>query len=182
MDHRTVLLEPWREEWQEEFRLEMQWIIGITLADADELGYLDIRHVGSTSVKGMIAKPIIDILMCPEDNVPIEKFVPYLEWFKYKNLGECGRPGRLFLVSDEENQTTFHLHLCHRDHQVARDQLLFKHLLESNEDIFHDYFELKCFLADVFSEDRDSYREMKSHYINSVLRAYRQKPEPGEFC
>ena len=114
--HNDVWLEQWNPEWPHEFHLGKQCIIGALIDDG---GSISVRHVGSTSIEGMPAKPIIDILVCPDKSVPLESCIPKLEHIGYRNLGECGRPGRYFLSSGDEPDKTFYVHLCYKDHQVA---------------------------------------------------------------
>ena len=115
----------------------------------------------------------LDILVCLDEKISLEEAAAQLERFQYKNLGECGRPGRYFLSSGDEPGKTFYLHLCHKNHPVAQDQLLFQELERSNPTIFSGYYMLKTELAAIFPDDRVMYREMKGLYIESVLSAYR---------
>lgn len=97
----TIILSESKREtrWAHEFHMEKQCIIGVLIDDG---GSVSARHVGSTSIGGMPAKPIIDILVCPNKDVPLESCIPKLERIGYRNLGECGRPGRYFLSSGRE--------------------------------------------------------------------------------
>ena len=117
--HNDVWLEEWNSEWPHEFHLEKECIIGALVAN-DHTAY--VRHVGSTSIEGMPAKPIIDILVCPEKDIPLEDCIPDLERIGYRNLGECGRAGRYFLSSGDEPGKTFYVHLCYEDNPVAQDR------------------------------------------------------------
>ncbi len=174
--HNQVRLVPWQEEWEKEYHLEKQCIVGILLDLCDTV---DIYHVGSTSVKGMISKPIIDILVCLNEKIPLEEAAEKLEQFQYRNLGECGRPGRYFLSSGDEPGKMFYLHLCHKNHPVAQDQLLFQALERNNSAIFSNYYMLKTELAALFPDNRMMYRKIKGMYIESVLSAYRMAKAPG---
>lgn len=169
--HNDVWLAPWSPEWPREFHMEKQRVIGALTANGHG-AY--VRHVGSTSIEKMAAKPIIDILVCPDRSVPIEDCVPDLERIGYKNLGECGRPGRYFMVSGDEPGKTFYLHLCYEDHPVAQDQLLFQKILRANESIRSRYKYTKHLLEGEFSNDRNMYREIKGLFIAGVLEGYRQ--------
>ena len=92
--HNEVYLIPWKEEWAHIFLVEKQNILA-ALAASEHTA--DIRHVGSTSVRGMVAKPIIDIQICPDRGIPLEAIIADLEHIGYKNLGDGGRTGRYFL-------------------------------------------------------------------------------------
>ena len=169
--HNEVYLVPWKEEWAHAFHREKQCIIGAMIGNGHSGS---VRHVGSTSIKGMVAKPIIDILVCPDDGIPLEDVIPDLEWIGYKNLGEGGRPGRYFMSRGDQPNETFYVHLCHESHPVAQDQLLFQRIERENPIICRKYIRMKLLLADMFPEDREMYRALKGLFIEGVLSAYRQ--------
>lgn len=169
--HNDVWLEPWNPEWPHEFHLEKECIIGALVAN-DHTAY--VRHVGSTSIEGMPAKPIIDILVCPEKDIPLEDCIPDLERIGYRNLGECGRAGRYFLSGGDEPGKTFYVHLCYEDNPVAQDQLLFQRLLRDSELLRSRYRYTKHMLEGIFPEERDMYRAVKGFFIMGVLAGYRQ--------
>lgn len=168
--HRITRLVLWQESWEQTFQDEKRLI-----ADAMTAAGLNgnIYHTGSTSVKDMVSRPIIDILLCPEKNAALETFIPILEKIGYTNLGECGRQGRCFLSKGNEENHTFYLYLCHEDHQVAIDQKLFQFIERNDTSVFYSYMCLKQSLSVMFPLDRDEYRSAKSMYIDGVLNAYR---------
>ena len=168
--HRVTQMVPWQEAWEAAFTEEKQRITE-AMASAGLNG--SIYHIGSTSVKGMISKPIIDILLCPDKGIALETFIPLLEKNAYTNLGECGRPGRCFFSKGDEANKTFYLHLCHEDHQVAIDQKLFQFIERNDPSVFSSYMRLKRALSVLFPLDRDEYRSVKGMYIDGVLNAYR---------
>ena len=170
--HNQVILYPWREDWHWKYHLEKQRLIGLTMTDHH---FVEVFHVGSTSVEGMIGKPIIDILLCPDEETPPEEVAFKLEHYGYKNFGECGRPGRIFMSSGDKPGKTVYLHICHKDHQVALDQLLFQKILRENRSVFSEYFGLKTLLADAFPDDRNLYRAVKGKFVEGVLSAYRME-------
>ena len=169
--HNEVWLAPWDPEWQHEFHLEKQCIIGALIDDG---GSVAVRHVGSTSIEGMPAKPIIDILVCPDKSVPLESCIPKLERIGYRNLGEYGRPGRYFLSSGREPGKTFYAHLCYEDNPVAQDQLLFLEIMKESESLRAKYRYTKHLLECEYPDNREMYREMKGLFISGVLGGYRQ--------
>ncbi len=168
--HRETIIIPWQESWKKMFETEKAHIAeGMTAAGLEG----NVYHVGSTSVKGMCARPIIDILFCPAQETSLEKCAAALERIGYTNLGECGRPGRLFLTKGDKENETFYLHLCDEDHQVAKDQKLFRFIQTHDETVFHEYMQLKRQLAEMFPHDRDVYRTVKGRFVEGVLSAYR---------
>ena len=60
--HETVQIIPWQEAWERIFEDEKK---AISDAFAGSDISISVRHIGSTSVRGMDSKPILDILACP---------------------------------------------------------------------------------------------------------------------
>lgn len=164
--HTDTTVVPWQDAWESIFKKEKESIISSN-------PYCELYHVGSTSVKGMCAKPIIDILMCPKSNENLEAYFGPLEKLGYLNLGECGRRERYFLTKGNKENETFYLHLCHTTHQVAKDQKLFRFILQNDHTVFNEYMYLKKHLMHLCKGDRDMYRIIKGRFINGVISAYR---------
>ena len=168
--HNDSWIERWTEDYLAAFGQEKRAI------DESLSAYglkADIYHIGGTSVRGLSGKPIIDILVCPENERALDDAVPALTAIGYNNLGECSRPGRYFMSKGSEPGKTFYLHLCHADHSNARDQLLFKKIMEENETLRVSYSYTKYMLACLYPHDRGKYRMMKGLFITGVLGGYR---------
>ena len=168
--HEEVVIVPWQECWAVEFHLEKEFIIASLLVSDH---YAEIIHVGSTSVKGMYSKPIIDILVCPDEGIDMDDVITDLTRAGYTYVGECRTPGCYFLSKGDEPNQTFYVHVCSKDHPVARDQLLFQHIERTNETVFENYLCLKLRLARLFPDDRIMYRALKEPFIEGVLAVYR---------
>ena len=180
--HNDVWIEQWTEDYLRVFEQEKQCITAaVTLSGLQA----EIFHVGSTSVRDLPGKEIIDILVCPDTAFTPEAIIPALEGIGYTNLEECGRPGRYFLTKGNKPLETFYLHLCRRDHQVARDQLLFKRILAGSELLRRRYAYAKHLLAYQFSDDRNTYRALKGLFVEGVLSSYRyaiEQDDPSKGC
>jgi GrpB-like predicted nucleotidyltransferase (UPF0157 family) len=128
-----------------------------------------IHHVGSTAVPGLIAKPIIDILVGVENLEasracfePLGKldylYAPYradeMHWF----------------CKPHPSRRTHHLHLIPTDSRRFRDELAFRNWLRASPAAAKEYAALKRGLADRFSHDREAYTDAKSEFISSTLR------------
>jgi GrpB-like predicted nucleotidyltransferase (UPF0157 family) len=90
--------------WSIRFEQEKSQILN-ALGDA----VLDIQHIGSTSVPGLAAKPIIDIVVGVEELPPSPTHIKALETLGYVYQGEAGIPGRHFFRKGMPR--THHLHL-----------------------------------------------------------------------
>jgi GrpB-like predicted nucleotidyltransferase (UPF0157 family) len=125
-----------------------------------------VEHVGSTSVPGLAAKPIIDILIFVPDPEAAEKAIAPITALGYDYRGELGIPGRLYFSGSHPHK--YHLHMYPRGHPEIARLLLFRDYLRANSDAARDYAELKRALAEKFRDNREGYTEAKSDFIRSV--------------
>ena len=146
---------------QEEERLR------VVLGDA--LG--EIAHVGSTSVPGLAAKPVIDLLVVVRSLTDAEQALPRLAEIGYEYLGENGIPGRLFYRKGMPR--THHLHVVETGHHQWPDNLDFRDYLRAHQDEVARYEALKRSLALRFRHQREDYTNGKSAYIFGVLEKAR---------
>ena len=103
----TILLEPYNPDWPVRFsRLAER----VHRALGEKV--LLLEHVGSTSVAGLAAKPVIDMVLVVADSADEESYVPQLEgeayvlrirepdWFEHRLLKAPGIAGNLHVFSD----------------------------------------------------------------------------------
>jgi GrpB-like predicted nucleotidyltransferase (UPF0157 family)/GNAT superfamily N-acetyltransferase len=127
-----------------------------------------IHHVGSTAVRGLDAKPIVDILVgignlessraCFEPLAELEYlYAPYrseeMHWF----------------CKPHPSRRRFHLHLVPADSRRYADELAFRDRLRADPSLASAYAALKHDLADRFHEDREAYTDAKAEFIREVL-------------
>ena len=84
-----VFVAPYDPQWQTNFEA-IRRELASTLGDLA----LRIEHVGSTSVKGLAAKPIIDIDVVISDHTPLESVIAALSTIGYQYEGDLGIPHR----------------------------------------------------------------------------------------
>lgn len=162
----TVKLEAHIKQWRQLFAEE-----AARIRDAVGENILAIEHIGSTSIDGIAAKPIIDIAAAVESAADGEKCVASLEKINYEYRGEHGIAGRFYFVKGEPR--THHLHLVLATSDFWRSHLLFRDYLRANPLVAKKYERLKIDLAEKFPADRDAYLKGKSDFIENVLRAAR---------
>lgn len=165
----NVELKPWQDLWNKNFNLECeritQWLSNNNLS-------AKIYHIGSTAVRGMRARPIIDILVCPENGIPLRTVVENMERAGYVCYHEHQSPSWYEMaLGDKENQTYF-LYICYEASQVSQDQLIFRSILQSSYMVRGHYMSLKRFLAHTYSDDYKTYQMIKKNYINSICATY----------
>ena len=134
-----------------------------------------VEHVGSTSVPGLAAKPVIDILAGVTSFAAGEHSVPALEAFGYECRGENGIPGRLFFRKGlVQYRRTHHLHLVQTNHEQWVGMLSFRDFLRTHPDEARCYEALKRNLAAQFRDNRKAYTEGKEEFVKAILEKARE--------
>jgi GrpB-like predicted nucleotidyltransferase (UPF0157 family) len=128
-----------------------------------------IEHVGSTSVPGLAAKPIIDISVV----VPIEADVPAgikaLATLGYVHRGNLGVDGREAFTAPGSSPA-HHLYLCPSGSPALANHLALRDYLRAHPEVALDYGELKRQLASQFAHDIDGYINGKTDMLLRILR------------
>jgi GrpB-like predicted nucleotidyltransferase (UPF0157 family) len=141
-----------------------------------------VEHFGSTAVKGLRSKPVLDLLgEIPSFEELQEQGRNLLEQEGYVFLwrSDCV-PGHAMFVSGYErtDDQKVHLHLAPRGHPLWR-RLLFSQFLQRNPQEAARYQRLKEGLASRFRYDREAYTEGKTEYVEAVTARARQQEEGG---
>ncbi len=160
----TVKLEPHTELWRQLFAEE-----AARIREAGGEYVTAIEHVGSTSIGGIAAKPIIDVVVGVDKAADGERCVAPLENIGYEYRGEHGIAGRFYFVKGEPR--THHLHLVLAGSDLWRGHLLFRDYLRANPSVAKEYERLKIDLVDKFPDNREAYLQGKTEFIENVLRA-----------
>lgn len=130
-----------------------------------------VIHVGSTAVPGLASKPIIDLMVGVERFEDAAAVVAGLERLGYRNLGEFGVSGRVFLRFNEP--CTHHVQLTEIGSPFWEDELLFRDILRREADTAAQYEALKTRLAAAHAHDRPGYTAAKTDFITEVLATAR---------
>jgi GrpB-like predicted nucleotidyltransferase (UPF0157 family) len=135
----------------------------------------DIQHVGSTSVPGLGAKPIIDIMIALPDLMLVERCVQPMLQLGYEYLGEFGLPGRHYFhkpagpVVTQNMQHTHHVHMVQTGSDRWNKHIVFRDYLRLHPEDAQQYYLLKKELADRFGADREGYTDAKTSFVQSIL-------------
>jgi len=159
----TVRLDPYTDEWERIFKEEAARLQAALGSDI-----LDIQHVGSTSIPGMTAKPIIDIAIAVRNIKDASVCIAPVEELGYEYKGENGIPGRLFFAKGSPR--THHIHINEMGSRGWQNQILFRDYLILHPDFAREYAHLKLELAQRYPTDRQSYLDCKAPFIERVLR------------
>ena len=132
---------------------------------------LGIEHVGSTSVEGLSAKPIIDIDVIIQDRENLPDVISALQKIGYSHEGDQGIPGReAFKYEGKEHLRKHHRYVCAKDAEELRRHLAFRDYLRSNSDAVAEYSRIKEEGALLYPWDIDKYIEHKSPFIESIYK------------
>ena len=162
----TILIAEYDPIWPQLYSEEKARILAVAGNYIDE-----IQHVGSTSVPGLGAKPIIDIMVGLRDLSLVEQCVQPLENLGYEYLGEYGIPERHYFRKPLANvgTRTHHIHVVVKRSDFWRRQILFRDYLRAHPEDARQYYLLKKGLAEKFGSDREGYTDAKTEFIESIL-------------
>ncbi|AET60208.1 GrpB family protein [Paenibacillus terrae] len=152
-------------QWVKEYACERTKI-------AEALGdiSMDIEHFGSTSVPGLGAKAIIDIMVGVEDLARIQSVHrERLLRIKYEYVHKPDFPERAFFRRGEWGAGTHHLHIYKYQGKHWANHLLFRDYLKTHPESLSEYDALKKELAQQFKYDRLAYTEAKGPFIRQVI-------------
>ncbi|GEM_PF-313619 len=133
---------------------------------------LELHHIGSTAIPGMIAKPVIDILGIAAGLEAVEEYRAAMEAVGYAWRGEWGIPGRRYLkrLCNAPGHSAVQLHIYAAGSAKAAEHLLFRDHLRSHPDEASRYRLLKKKWAKEAEGDRAKYTGLKTPYIEGVLK------------
>ena len=141
---------------------------------------LAVEHVGSTSVPGLAAKPIIDIDVVIASPEQLPEVAERLAPLGYTHLGDLGLPGReAFGREDGAARPQRHLYVCYDGAPPLVQHLLLRDYLRAHPGAAARYGSLKKALAVRFRFDREGYIDAKSAMVQDLLAAARAEAKLG---
>ena len=164
MATKHVVVLPYDEQWKQDF-------LNIKAELTGALGPLALRieHVGSTSVQGLSAKPIIDIDVVIKDYTILEDVVSALGGIGYQHEGNLGIVGReAFKYNGKEHLKKHHLYVCPEDSPELRRHIAFRDFLRAHPEAVREYSRIKEEGAKQYPYDIERYIEHKSSFIEKI--------------
>jgi len=133
--------------------------------------YVEIRHIGSTAVPGLLAKPVIDMLAGLATLDEVDAAIDELKQLGYVYWADAPAqaPDRKWLFLLCGASRTHHLHLVVHGSRAWCDRALFCELLKSDPALRADYARLKRRLASAYARRRDAYTAAKGPFIVRAL-------------
>lgn len=130
---------------------------------------LSIEHVGSTSVPGLAAKPIIDMTVVVETRADVPTAIGRLATLGYVHRGDLGIKEREAFDAPAD-LPDHHLYVCPAGALSLHNHIAVRDYLRAHPDVAREYGELKRQLAETFQDDVDRYVAGKTAFIVDVLR------------
>jgi GrpB-like predicted nucleotidyltransferase (UPF0157 family) len=158
-----VIIVPYDPAWASSFAS-----IRSRLSDALGDVALDILHVGSTSVVGLAAKPIIDIDVVIDSEDAVPSVIERLAAIGYVFEGDLGVPGR-YAFAPPPGLPKHHPYVCAKDSPELARHVAFRDFLRGNPEESAAYGNLKFELASRFGRDRDGYSRAKTEFVEEAL-------------
>lgn len=159
----NVKLEPYDTNWKNMFEEEKKCLQNLF----KELA-IAIEHIGSTSIEGLSAKPIIDIAVVVENLSDFETIRVFFDCKPYSIKSDSHCDEILIRKGPEENRTHF-IHVMEIDSQRYKNTILFRDYLKSHTEYLKEYENLKKTLAEKYADNRKKYTDSKNEFIQKVL-------------
>ena len=149
--------------WTKKFEKEAPLIKGI-IAD----NCISIYHIGSTSVPGLAAKPIIDIMAVVRSLEKVDTVAEKFSEIGYEYLGEFGITGRRYLRKGGDERT-HQIHIFQADdwNNIGR-HLAFRDYMRTHKKERDEYAKIKKDLAQEFPYDIDGYCDGKENFVREM--------------
>lgn len=161
-----VIVEPYNPEWPRHFE-RLAGVLWPAISDHA----LTIEHVGSTSVPGLAAKPIIDIDIVIEESSRLPAIVAALAALGYAHQGNQG-------IVDRESfkrvgaDVRHNLYVCPTSSIALRNHLCLRDSLRGDPTLRAEYARLKQSLAVRFPSSMPDYIDGKTDFVLGVLEKH----------
>lgn len=157
---------PYDPFWEVEYENESQKTFKIKNILKDIL--VEVYHIGSTAVKGLAAKSIIDIMPVVTNISLVDKHNKEFVAIGYECMGEFGIEGRRYFRKGGDNRT-HQIHIFEQsNHKDINRHIAVRDFLRTHPDIALEYGELKMELAYRFSEDIEGYCTGKDAFVKQL--------------
>jgi GrpB-like predicted nucleotidyltransferase (UPF0157 family) len=163
--HEEVALQAYDSRWPDRFVAERDRLLALF-----PLVFLDIEHIGSTAVPGLMAKPIIDLLAGVETMGMAKSLADALCEAGYTTSAEFNATltDRQWFMRSAGGHRTHHLHVVVHGGPVWTRHLRFRDALRASPVLAARYAALKAELAVLHPADREAYTSAKSAFVNSL--------------
>jgi GrpB-like predicted nucleotidyltransferase (UPF0157 family) len=169
----SVVICPYSNAWPELFRTTQAQLTRVFAPTV-----ITVEHIGSTSVVGLAAKPVIDVLLGAESLADIEAKIDRLRdlGYEYVSKYENELPMRRYFTKSSLTSLRIHLHAVELGSRIWQEHLAFRDALRTDPSLRSQYESLKLQLAQQFANDKPAYSAAKDPFVQSVLAAIFSAP------
>ena len=162
----TVIVAPYSPNWPTQFHATREELLSVLAPTV-----VNVEHIGSTSVPGLSAKPVIDVLLGARSLADIESKIKPLNKIGYLYVPKYERklPMRRYFVRSSATSLRVHLHAVELNSRLWQEHLAFRDRLRADANLCAQYQALKLRLAEEFADDKAAYTGAKSPFIQAVL-------------
>jgi len=161
---RPIVIVPYDPGWPRIYEDERKLILG-TVGGI----FRSIEHVGSTSVPGLWAKPIVDIIAGVDGPDDAERCRGLLLHIGYEDVSAGDNPDWYYCLGKGPHSPGFHLHLVKEGSQFHRKHILFRDWLSTHPSDADAYKGLKLGLSKRYKKDRAAYTNGKTQFIERIV-------------
>jgi GrpB-like predicted nucleotidyltransferase (UPF0157 family) len=156
-----VTIDPYNPDWPNQARL-----LANQLKQALNENLLIVEHIGSTSIPGLSAKPVIDLIPIVKDLTTLDTQQQLIKDLGYQWFGEFGIMGRRFCsLTSPAGKRLVHLHFFQKDAENIRRHLAFRDYLRAHPPIAKDYEQEKKRAAALHPNDSLAYNDEKAAWV-----------------
>lgn len=160
---RRIEVVPHDPAWADAYQTEVHKLSAAFASDQAEF-----HHIGSTAIPGILAKPVIDIMVVVAKLERVEDWIPKMAVRGYEYRGEAGIPGRQFFRKDTNGVRSHHVHIFEAGHPNIAVQINFRDYLRAHPAEAQAYSRLKQELAARFRHSPEEYTEAKTDFITHI--------------
>ncbi|MEK9153307.1 MAG: GrpB family protein [Patescibacteria group bacterium] len=158
-----IKIYPYYQKFAKDFEKKKQEIV-TTAKD------VEVHHIGSTAVRGLGGKGIIDMMIGVKSWQGADKLIVGLQQIGFGHVHPKEK-GKIFLSSIKGSGLgDFHIHLVIIGSATYRNFLAFRDYLRKYPKEAENYFKLKLVLHKEAKGERAVYTKMKNSYIKKILK------------
>lgn len=168
-----VHLSDWDPAWPRRARVLMQEVASSVGRDAH------IEHIGSTAVEGMVAKPILDLMLGARGEAEQDAFAHPLQRAGWEDLGEAGIAGRRHLRRRSGEAANLHVVILGGRHWI--NNIAIRDFLRSNPEERAAYASLKQASLAGGADRLLAYSARKADFVAALLERALKWRRDGDF-
>lgn len=164
LDKDKVVIVPYSSEWVTEFEKEKKRLETLLKGRI-----LAIEHIGSTSIPGLCAKPILDIAVAVQTKDVLYALIPILSNNGYDVKDSIDDKGEILARKGPPECRTHYIHIEVARSTFWRNQILFRDYLLTHRKSAEQYERLKKEIAEKYKNERKKYTAAKNDFIQDIL-------------